>query len=151
MQQYHAILKECPLFDGIDGQDMDAMLGCLGGRYLQVRKNQTILAEGEKAEFVGIVLEGSARIVKEDYFGNRSIVARVGVGEMFGESFACAGVSAMPVSIVAVEDGWVMLIDCHRITVSCSNACSSGSTERNSGRKTGQPLKTTGCGRSVNR
>lgn len=124
MQEYQAILKSCPLFDGIDGQDMNAMLGCLGGRVLQVRKNQTVLAEGEKAEFVGIVLKGSAQIVKEDYFGNRSIVARVGVGEMFGESFACAGVSALPVSVVAVEDGSVMLIDCHRITVSCSNACS---------------------------
>lgn len=124
MQEYDAILRKCPLFEGIEAQDMDAMLACLGGKVLKVRKNQIILAEGEKAEFVGIVLEGSVQIVKEDYFGNRSIVTQVDAGELFGESFACANVAALPVSVVAARDSSVMLIDCHRITVSCSNACS---------------------------
>lgn len=124
MQEYDVILKKCPLFEGIEGQDMEAMLACLGGKVLRVGKNQTILAEGEKAEFVGIVLTGSVQIVKEDYFGNRSIVAQMEAGELFGESFACANVASLPVSVVAAEEGSVMLIDCHRITVSCSNACS---------------------------
>ena len=124
MQEYDVVLKKCPLFEGIEGQDMEAMLACLGGKVLRVCKNQTILAEGEKAEFVGIVLTGSVQIVKEDYFGNRSIVAQMEAGELFGESFACANVASLPVSVVAVEEGSVMLIDCHRITVSCSNACS---------------------------
>ena len=42
---------------------------------------------------------------------------------MFGESFACADVKRFPVSVVAVEDSQVLLIDSRRITVTCANAC----------------------------
>lgn len=99
------------------------MLSCLGARTRSLTKNQIIFQEGDPARDVGIVLSGAVQIVKEDYYGKRSIVARIGPGELFGESFACAGVKALPVSVVASEDSLVAIIDCHRITVSCSNAC----------------------------
>ena len=99
------------------------MLSCLGARTRSLTKNQIIFQEGDPARDVGIVLSGAVQIVKEDYYGKRSIVARIGPGELFGESFACAGVRALPVSVVASEDSLVAIIDCHRITVSCSNAC----------------------------
>jgi len=35
-------------------------------------------------------LSGEVQIVQEDYYGNRSILARIGVGNLFAESFACA-------------------------------------------------------------
>jgi len=117
------ILQNCPLFAGIDPQDLGPLMDCLGARSMPVKKQQVILAEGDPARFVGIVLEGSVQIEKVDYFGNRSIMAQAGAGELFGESFACAGAATMPVSAVAVTDGRILLMDCQRITVSCSNAC----------------------------
>ena len=73
---------------------------------------------------VGIVLEGCVQMVREDYYGNRSILARMGPAELFGEGFACADVKTFPISVVAVEDSQVLLIDSRRITVTCANACS---------------------------
>ena len=81
------------------------------------------MGEGEPAKNIGILLSGSAQIVQVDYFGNRSIMAGLEPSELFGESFACAGVEAIPVDVVANEDSEVMFMDCHRLTHSCSNAC----------------------------
>ena len=116
-------LSQCILFDQIRREDWSAMLGCLGARVVSVEKNQFIFREGDPADYVGIVLEGGVQMVREDYFGNRSILARIGPGGLFGESFACAGVAALPVSVVSVEDSTVLLIDSRRITTPCSNAC----------------------------
>ena len=99
------------------------MLGCLGAKTVTAEKNQFIFREGDPANFVGIVLEGCVQMVREDYFGNRSILARVGPAELFGESFACSDVAAYPISVVAVEDSSVLMIDSRRITVTCANAC----------------------------
>ena len=103
--------------------ELQGLLGCLGGRLRKVDKGMPILREGDPARDVGIVLSGAVQLVREDYYGNRSIVAYIGPGGLFAESYACAGVSALPVSVVADVDSEVLLIDCQRITVSCSNAC----------------------------
>lgn len=123
MEKFMDVLNSCPLFDGVAEGDLEAMLGCLGAKKYTARKGQIIFHEGDPAIFVGIVLTGAIRVIREDYYGNRSIVAHMEPGEVFGESFACAGVKSLPVSVVAEEDCQYLLIDCHRITVSCTNAC----------------------------
>lgn len=123
MQVYSAILSQCPLFDGIRLEDLQAMLDCVNGRILPVRKGQVLFGEGEPALYVGLVLAGAVQLIREDYYGNRSIVARVGPAELFGETYACAGISSLPVSMVADADGVILLMDCRRITTSCCNAC----------------------------
>jgi len=123
MQELIPILQECPLFEGIFPDELTALLNCLGARVQTHTKNATIFREGDPATFIGIVLTGSAHLVREDYFGNRSLVARIAPGELFGESYSCSGVTTLPINVIAGEDCQVMLIDCRRVTVSCSNAC----------------------------
>lgn len=124
MEQYFSVLKECPLFHGISEQDLYVMLGCLHAKVSCFDKGETVIAEASPAQFVGIVLSGAIQIIRDDYFGNRSIVAQIEPAELFGESFACAGVTSIPVSAVAPKYTEVMLVDCVKITRSCSNACS---------------------------
>lgn len=124
MQEFLPVLERCVLFENIYRDDILSMLDCFGAAVRTVGRNAPILSEGESAEFVGIMLKGSANVVKQDYYGDRSIVGRVEPGQMFAESFACAGVPVLPVSVVANEECRVMLIHCQRITVGCANACS---------------------------
>lgn len=124
MQEYLPILQQCVLFDSIRPEEILGMMTCFDAPLKKARKNEAILSEGDPAVYVGIMLEGSANVIKEDFYGNRSIVGRVVTGELFGESFACAGVPALPVSVVANEDCRYLLIHCQRITVGCTNACS---------------------------
>ncbi|MBQ7935102.1 MAG: Crp/Fnr family transcriptional regulator [Clostridia bacterium] len=123
MKKYFDILRKCPLFDQIADEDLIALLGCLGAKVLPFGKKETVMAEGEAARFIGIVLSGAVQIIRVDYFGNRSIVAEATPSELFGESFACAGVQAIPVDVVANEESEIMLVDCRRIMHACGNAC----------------------------
>lgn len=123
MKKYLEVIKASPLFGNIAPEDLGGMLDCLGAVVRHYSRRQTILAEGEPARYMGIVLSGSAQIVQVDYFGNRSIVGGVGPGELFAESFACAGVEMMPVDVVASADTEIMLMDRQRILNTCGNAC----------------------------
>jgi len=123
MKEFFPVLQRCPLFEGIQTEDLTAMLHCIGGHLRTAAAGEALYREGDPATHVGLVLNGSVRMVRDDYYGNRSIVAHIGPGELFGETYACAGVSALPVSIVAEEDCTALLMDCRRITTSCSSAC----------------------------
>ena len=124
MEKYFDVLSRCPLFEGIDRKDYSVMLGCLGARVMGFGKHQQIFGEGEEAAYIGIVLSGAVQIVKEDYYGNRSIVDRMEPGELFGESFACVGES-LPVSVVAEEACEIMLLGSRRISTSCAKQAAS--------------------------
>ena len=123
MREFLPILARCSLFEGIEADNLSALLGCIGGRTIFVPGGQAVFREGDPATSVGMVLTGAVRMVREDYYGNRSIVAHIGPAELFGETYACAGIDALPVSIIADEDSQVLLMDCRRITTSCCNAC----------------------------
>ena len=123
MEKYREILRACPLFDGIEENHLLKMLSCLGARIATFEKKQTIFSEGTHAGNVGIVLSGSAQMIQNDYYGNRSIIADVAPSEMFAEDFACAEVGALPVSVIASEASDVMIIDCSHILHTCENNC----------------------------
>lgn len=124
MEKYFSILRKCPLFFDIEDKNLIALLGCLRAKVETYDKKYTILAEGNPAKYIGIVLSGSAQMITIDFYGNRSIVAQIENSEIFGEAFACAGIDSIPVTVVASEPCEIMLIDRERILNSCSNACS---------------------------
>ncbi len=123
MKKYFEVLRRCALFDRIEDENLIALLGCLGAKVEHFGKKYTIIAEGNPAKYIGILLSGSAQISRIDYDGNRSIVNEVEAGEVFGEAFACAEVAAIPVMIIANEPCEVMLLDCNRVMHACSKAC----------------------------
>ena len=123
MEQFFPVLERCPLFDGIDRQNLQGFLGCLGARVLPMKKGQTIFREGEPAGAHGIVVAGSDQLIWEDYYGHRSVVGHAGTAQLFGEAYAFSTAATLPVSVVAQEDGAVVLLDGLRITTRCTNAC----------------------------
>lgn len=123
MEKYFSVLHHCPLFLGIETEDLTKFLPCLGASVIAFDKKYTIFAEGSPARHIGVLLSGSAQISQVDYYGNRSILSQVIPGEMFGEAFACAELDVSPVSVIANEPSEVMLIDCSRILHACTCAC----------------------------
>ena len=123
MEEYFDSLSQCPLFAGISRQELGQMLSCLGGKITGIAKGNPVFLEGDPAEFVGVVLSGKVQIVRDDYYGNRSVLTVVSPGGLFAEAFACAGVEALPVSAMALQTSTVLLLDCKRVLTGCSNAC----------------------------
>jgi len=82
MKKYLEILKRCPLFHTIAEPDLLAMLSCLGAAVHPYEKNEPILTEGDAASRLGILLSGTAQIIRIDFYGNRSIVAALSPSEL---------------------------------------------------------------------
>ena len=123
MKKYFEILQKCVLFNNIKKEDLFSMLNCLNAKILSFKKNETIIEEGEPAKHVGIVLSGTAQIIRIDYYGNRNLITNIEPSQLFGESFACAGIPTIPVNVIASENTEVMLIDSQKITNTCGNSC----------------------------
>ena len=112
MEKYISVLEKCPLFQEIKEEQILQMWKHFDSRVAYFQKNQSVLREGDKTRFMGIVLTGQVQVVRVDFWGNRSIVTHIEQGELFGESFVWAGVERMPVDVVASEETEVLLIDC---------------------------------------
>lgn len=123
MKNFFDILRRCPLFYNIDDKNLTAILGCLGAKKIFYRKNETVFAEGDPAKYIGVVLSGRVQVERVDYYGNRSLLGNVEPSQLFAEAFACGKTEILPVSVVAMEDTEVLLIDCNRLVHTCSNAC----------------------------
>ncbi len=123
MKKYSEVLRKCPLFNGIEDENIGSLLSCLSANTVTCNKNETIMSEGESAEYIGIVLSGKVQIERTDYYGNRSIVTGIEASQLFGEAFACAGTEKIPIDVIAAEDSEIMLLDCRKIIGSCRIAC----------------------------
>ncbi len=123
MKKYFEVLKSCSLFQHIEDKNLPALLGCLGARVECFEKKCTIIAEGSPAKHIGILLSGSAQAAFIDYNGNRSIVSGIECSDIFCETFSCAEVPAIPVSITANEPCEVMFIDSWHLMHPCPNVC----------------------------
>lgn len=118
-----SILNECPLFRDIEGEQLTLLLNCLAAKTQAYKRDAFIFRAEERAIYIGIVLSGAANVIQEDFWGNRTILSRAEPGELFGESFSCAEVQTLPVSVVATEASEIMLIDYRKVISTCPSSC----------------------------
>ena len=124
IKQYLPALKSAELFSGIEPEGLESMLACISAEIKAVSKGEIILRAGDAPRHVGAVLGGQLQIIREDYDGNRSLMAVLAVGDIFAEALCCAGVPESPVTVIAYLDSTVMLMSFERILNICSSTCS---------------------------
>ena len=112
-----------PLFDGIQPSELKAMLQCIGYRIRSFSKGEIIAFEGENLKHIGIVLSGSVDMVKEDLWGNKTMLVRMRQDELFGETFACGEDSLSVVTFMVSEDAKILFMPFVRVMHSCTMAC----------------------------
>lgn len=115
-------LLDTPLFAGMTAQDAQTLLDCLGPRRARFDREERILHVGQKAAELGVVLEGRALIQNDDAWGNTTVLDSVGPGQIFAETYACAG-TPMLVDVVAAEPTEVLFLQVGRVLGSCSRGC----------------------------
>ncbi len=112
-----------PLFREIESDNLPVMLGCLGYQVESYKKGEFISMEGEHLQNIGIVLSGCVDMIKEDFWGNKTILMRMRKESVFGETFICGSDATATVSFAAVEDTNVMFLPFKRVLHTCTNAC----------------------------
>ena len=123
MQKYIPILKRTQMFAGVREEEILSMLSCMDARLRICKKGEYVLRQGAHLSDIAVLAEGVLHIQKEDYWGNRSILGRIAVGEMFGEAYAAPESGALHHDVVAIEDSTVLFFDVKRILTTCSAAC----------------------------
>lgn len=111
MKKYEKILLSQPFFAGIAEEDMEKVLSCLSAKMQEYERGSVLFRQGEKMEQMGIVLEGSISLEKEDFWGNRSILAMVEAREVFGEVYACRKERTLNINVTAQYRTKVLLLD----------------------------------------
>lgn len=112
-----------PLFDGIRPEDRTTMLGCIGYHFGTFRKGDIVVFEGENLRHIGIILSGSVDMVKEDLWGNKTMLLRMHGNDLFGETFACGQDNLSVVSFLVSEDAQILFMPFDRVMNSCTMAC----------------------------
>lgn len=123
MKEFVPVLKETKLFAGVEEEDVFSMLSCIGARLRTYKKGEYVLRQGQCLSDILVLAEGSLYIQKDDYWGNRSILGHIGVGEIFGEAYASPESGALLNDVVAVENSSVFFFDVKRVITTCSSAC----------------------------
>ena len=123
MKEYLPILQKSNLFAGVAVEEIAAMLACLDGKLRTYKRGEYVLREGECLRHIMVLVEGELHIQRDDYWGNRTIVNRVAVGDMFGEAYVAREEPPLQNDVVAVEDSAVIFFDVRRVMTVCSSAC----------------------------
>ena len=123
MKEFVPVLKRTKLFSGVGNDDISTMLTCLGARLLTYKKGEHVLRQGEHLSDILVLAEGSLHIQRDDYWGNRSILGHIGVGEIFGEAYVAPESGTLLNDVIAVEDSAVFFFDVKRVISTCSSAC----------------------------
>ena len=123
MKKYVSVLKRTQLFSGVGDDEISSMLSCLGAKLFTYKKGEYVLRQGEHLNDITILVEGNLHIQRDDYWGNRSILGQIAVGEMFGEAYVAPESGALLNDVVAVENSAVIFFDVKRIITTCSSAC----------------------------
>lgn len=120
-EKYIEILHANPLFKDIPASNITSMLSRLNAYTKSYKKDEYVKHISDTADFIGIILSGEIHILKDDYDGNRRITASIQAGSMFGEAFACAGISHLPVDIMAVDNCIILYLDSQVLLNSCDS------------------------------
>jgi len=123
MKKYIPTLKNTRLFAGVGESEISAMLSCLQAGLRTYKKGEYVLRQGEHLDNIPVLVEGKLHIQCDDYWGNRSIINVVNVGEMFGEAYAAPDSGTLMNDVLAVEDCAVIFFDVKRVVTVCPTAC----------------------------
>ena len=123
MDMFISILKNTRLFANVSDDEITAMISCLNARIREYQKDEYVFRTGDYIDDLAILVRGSLLIQKDDYWGNRSIVNNISVGEIFGEAYSMQNNEPLLNDVLAIDNSTVIMLDVKKVMNVCSNAC----------------------------
>ncbi|MGI6701183.1 MAG: Crp/Fnr family transcriptional regulator [Christensenellales bacterium] len=123
MHKIVGFLSGTRLFAGIEKDELFSILKCLTHKMVKYLKGETIIAEGDKISSIGMIMNGSAHLTLDDFWGNRSIIAKISAGELFGEVYAYRADKPVNISVTAAENSEIIYFYFNKVVNVCKSAC----------------------------
>ncbi len=110
MKPFFVDYGKIPLFNGMNMEEIGYTLKKLRGLIKRFKKSDYIYLTGDKVESLCVVLGGKVQMIQEDMFGDKSIIANLGQGSVFAESFLGKLGDQSLVSYFAASDSEVLML-----------------------------------------
>lgn len=105
------IISKNPLFKNMNKAEINDLLISMNYRESLYYKDEYIFHEGDFLDDIGVILNGEILILRDNYFGQRNIIASLKQGEIFGESVALIKDVVAPASTLVVKDAKVLWLN----------------------------------------
>lgn len=123
MQNIFEKLKMSRLFANLNENEVKSALKCLDYFEKSFKKDEIMMNMGDDVTSFGIIVSGSVTVSKEDFWGNRNIIAKLKSPQMFAESYAVLFGAKSSVIVTANEPTLVVFINAKKLLSTESAAC----------------------------
>ena len=122
MKKFLPAVCASPLFRGVPAQEIPGLLTRLEAKAVSYPKNDFILHAGAPVTSLGLIVDGHVLVVREDFWGRRNLMAALGPGQCFAETFACVPGSVLGVSVTAQTACTVLFLNVQQLLASGGNS-----------------------------
>lgn len=116
-------LYDSALFRGVSKDDCEKMTKCFSAEKKSYSSGEKICTYSDMGDYVGILLTGSAKVIRNDVQGNLSLLERFEENSVFGKYATLIPHSGEGIYVECESDCTVYFIKSECITKRCANAC----------------------------
>jgi CRP-like cAMP-binding protein len=121
MPNLEKVLKNCQLFKGFEDDEISNILSYIGYREASYEKNQVIALEGDVVCRIGIIIEGSIEAQKTYPSGHTVTIARMKIGDIFGEAIIFSSTNKYPATIISTDHSRILFLSVTDVMKLCSS------------------------------
>lgn len=117
------IILKSKIFKNIEENEVDLLLKCINNYRKTFKKGEVILREGEKTEYMGIVITGSVVVERADLWGNNTVLGVISPGGIFAETYAILNDEPLMINVYANEKSEILFLRTNEIFKTCEKSC----------------------------
>ena len=100
-----------PLFEKMTAAEIAELFSSCAKGSVDLKKGEYLVKPSDPVLYFYLVENGSLSVVRDDYWGNRTVISEVGKGGVFGAAYLFAGKKSYRIAVVAKEDTSVIKFD----------------------------------------
>ena len=113
----------CRLLKDLGEDGFARICECMNAKELHLRNKETFIAESDPCNRIGIVVTGAVRLTRQRLDGGRNVLETILPNDTFGATYVFRDVPTMGISMSAVGETQVILLEIEKITRPCHKVC----------------------------
>ena len=113
----------CRLLKDLGEDGFARICECMHAKELKLRNKETFIVESDPPDRIGIVVTGAVRLTRQRLDGGRNVLETIQPNDVFGTTYVFRDAPMMGISMSAVGDTTVILLEIEKITQPCHKVC----------------------------
>ena len=113
----------CRLLKDLGEDGFARICECMHAKELKLRNKETFIVEFDPPNRIGIVVTGAVRLTRQRLDGGRNVLETIQPNDVFGTTYVFRDAPTMGISMSAVGETAVVLLEIEKITRPCHKVC----------------------------